>query len=86
MSVFKSFQPQSDLIQATDDGRVQEPISDHDAALLRQYKRFLMTHGLIESLWCQMCAALEQPEGLRASVMDAGIDLECRCTVRRHRG
>lgn len=85
-SDFRSFRPQSDLMQMTDDGRVNEPLTDTDAELLRRYKRFLMKHGLIESLWCHMCAALDQPEGLRASVMDAAIDLECRCTVRRHRG
>lgn len=70
----------------TGDGRVFEPFTDADAAMLRQYKKFLSKYGLKESLWCQMCAALEQPEGLRASVMDAAIDMECRCTVRRHRG
>lgn len=85
MNEFRSFRS-ADLMQATGDGRVSEPISESDAELLRQYKRFLMKHGLNESLWCHMCAALEQPEGLRASVMDAKIDLECRCTVRRYRG
>lgn len=84
-SEFRLFQ-NADLMQVTNDGRVNEPLSDTDAELLRRYKRFLMKHGLVESLWCQMCAALEQPEGLRASVMDGAIDMECRCTVRRHRG
>lgn len=73
-------------ITETADGRVLEPFTDADALMLRQYKKLLMKYGLKESLWCQMCAALEQPEGLRASVMDDKIDIECRCTVRRHRG
>lgn len=82
---FRSFRP-SDVLQMTSDGRVNEPLTDADAELLRRYKRFMLKHGLVESLWCQMCEALDQPEGLRASVMDDRIDLECRCTVRRYRG
>lgn len=73
-------------MQMTSDGRTNEPLTEQDAELLRQYKRFLLKHGLVESLWCHLCAALEQQEGLRASVMDAKIDMECRCTVRRYRG
>lgn len=87
MNEFRSFQNQSpDLIQVSDDGRVSEPISEREAEMLRAYKRFLMKHGLIESLWCHMCAELNQPEGLRACVTDGKIDFECRCTVRRYRG
>ena len=70
---------------ATDDIRV-EMFTDGDAELLRSYKKFLLHHGLTEALWCQRCAEEGRPDGLRASVSDGKIDMECRCTVRRYRG
>ncbi len=62
------------------------PMTDRDAELLRKYKRFLQTHGLRESLWCRPCEDAGRAPGLRATVTDAKIDFECRCTVRRYRG
>ncbi len=61
-------------------------IAQGDAELLRKYKKFLLKHGLKESLWCAVCAEAGRSDGLRASVMDDKIDLACRCTVRRYRG
>lgn len=66
--------------------RREAPLLDADAALLRRYKRFLMAHNLRESLWCIRCTEAGRPDGLRATVTDAKIDFECRCTVRRYRG
>lgn len=63
-----------------------EILTDADAALLREYKRFLMKHGMRESLWCMTCEEHGRPPGLKAYVTDSKIDFECRCTVRRYRG
>ena len=63
-----------------------ELLTDADAALLREYKRFLMKHGMRESLWCMRCEEHGRPPGLKAYVTDGKIDFECRCTVRRYRG
>lgn len=61
-------------------------IAQEDAELLRKYKKFLAHHRLNESLWCAKCAQEDRPDGLRASVTDERIYLECRCTVRRYTG
>lgn len=61
-------------------------IAQEDAELLRKYKKFLAHHNLKEALWCQRCEELDQPAGLRATVLDGKIDFVCRCTTRRYRG
>jgi hypothetical protein len=61
-------------------------LSQADAELLREYKKFLVKYGMRESLWCSKCEAEGRPAGLKAYVTDSKIDFECRCTVRRYRG
>ena len=61
-------------------------LSQHDAELLRKYKKFLLKYGLKEALWCLHCDEAERPPGLRATVTESTIDFACRCTVRRYRG
>lgn len=61
-------------------------IAQEDAELLRKYKKFLLQHGMRESLWCMACEEAGRPHGLKAYVTDGKIDFECRCTVRRYRG
>lgn len=61
-------------------------LSQTDAEMLRNYKKFLQKYGMRESLYCMKCDEQGLLSGLRASVMDDKIDFECRCTVRRYRG
>jgi DNA-binding sugar fermentation-stimulating protein len=61
-------------------------LSQSDAELLRKYKQFMVKYKLREALYCVHCEDAERMPGLRASVTDSKIDMECRCTVRRYRG
>lgn len=62
------------------------PISTTDAHLLRQYKKFLLAHGLKESLWCLRCEDEGREVGLRAYVTNSDIGFLCRCANRTHKG
>jgi hypothetical protein len=61
-------------------------ISDADATLLREYKKFLLRQGLREALYCQHCWSGERHDGCKAYVTDAEIAIVCRCRNRFHRG
>lgn len=62
-------------------------LSQHDAEMLRHYKKtFLERHGYRERLWCQRCAELGQSEGVRAFVTDRTISMTCRCSTRHYNG
>lgn len=62
------------------------PISVGDAHLLRQYKKFLLAHGLKEALHCLRCEEQERESGMRAYVTATEIGMICRCANRTHRG
>lgn len=65
----------------------QRQLSQHDAEMLRAYKKtFLERHGYKERLWCQKCAQSERDEGVRAFVLDNKIGISCRCTERHYTG
>lgn len=62
------------------------PISLMDAQLLRQYKKFLLAHGLQEALHCLWCEEEERESGVRAYVTESAINVTCRCASREHKG
>lgn len=61
-------------------------LSETDARLLRLYKKFLTRLNLKEGLYCRQCEDRDDHPGVRASVTDSKIDINCRCTTRRYRG
>lgn len=61
-------------------------MTDDDARLLRNYKKFLLKLHLKELLYCRKCDEHGDHPGVRASVTDSKIDVQCRCTTRRYRG
>ena len=61
-------------------------LSDADATLLREYKKFLQRNGLREALFCNACWSGERSDGCEAHVTSADILIKCRCKVRMHRG
>lgn len=57
------------------------------ARMLRAYKRRILEPLVLkEKLYCTKCAEMELPEGVRAFVSEAGIEIRCRCTVRQFKG
>jgi hypothetical protein len=69
-----------------DDELPVTPITPEEARLLREYKKFLMRHGLREALYCSNCWQGEKEDGCKAFVTDADILIACRCTMRVHKG
>jgi hypothetical protein len=61
-------------------------LSDDDARLLREYKKFLQRHGLRETLYCNTCFEGNLNDGLRAFVTDGQILFECRHRMLFHQG
>lgn len=61
-------------------------LSDADAALLREYKKFLMRYHLREALYCNDCFAGEMSDGTEAQVTNSDIMIKCRCKLRLHQG
>jgi hypothetical protein len=61
-------------------------ISDEDARLLREYKKFLQKHGLREALYCTNCWEGQKHDGCEAYVTSSRIMIKCRCRNRYHQG
>ncbi len=61
-------------------------LSDADAHLLREYKKFLQRNGLREALYCSHCWSGQREDGCEAHVTAADILIKCRCKVRIHKG
>ena len=62
-------------------------ILDHnEAQLLRNYKKFLMKHGMREAVYCNDCWEGNRDDGMRAFVTDSQILFECRCRSLFHQG
>ena len=53
-------------------------LTTDEARLLREYKKFLMTHGLREAVYCNECFSGNLSDGMRAHVTDGQILFECR--------
>ena len=53
-------------------------LSAEDAALLRQYKKFLHRYALRSATYCNHCFEGNLNDGMRAFVRDDQILLECR--------
>lgn len=50
-----------------------------DAALLREYRKFLERQGLREALFCEKCWNRNLEDGTRAHVTPSSVMIECRC-------
>ena len=62
-------------------------LTDEEARLLRQYKKFLTAHGFREGLFCNKCANVHNlDDGVRAGINDHSILIECRCQTLSHVG
>lgn len=61
-------------------------LSDGEARILREYKKFLQKHGLREALYCQNCWNGEKHDGCKAFVTDHQILIQCRCSMRFFQG
>ena len=61
-------------------------LSDADAALLREYKKFLQRNNLREALYCNSCWTGEKHDGCEAHVTNSAILIKCRCKTRVHQG
>jgi hypothetical protein len=61
-------------------------LSADDAALLRQYKKFLMKHGIREAVFCNQCFSGNLSDGMRAHTTDGQIMWECRHRMLFHQG
>lgn len=77
------------VIVAPDGSLSQIPtivISDEDAKLLREYKKFLQRQGLREALYCQHCWTGQRHDGCEAYVTASQIVIKCRCRNRFYHG
>lgn len=71
-----------------------EVLTDEEAKLLREYKKFLQRHDLREAVFCNACAMVSdiglarhgQPHGCEAFVTPTDIMIRCRCRQRFYRG
>lgn len=54
-------------------------MTTEEAKLLREYKKFLLRHGLKEALYCNSCFEQNRQDGTRAYVTPDQILIECRC-------
>jgi hypothetical protein len=61
-------------------------LSDADAGLLREYKKFLQRNYLREALYCADCWTGEREDGCEAHVTSGDILIKCRCKIRLHKG
>lgn len=61
-------------------------LSSEEASLLRQYKKFLMKHGLREAVYCNTCFDGDLDDGMRAFVRDDQILFECRHRMLFYQG
>lgn len=61
-------------------------LSDADAVLMREYKKFLLRNGLREALFCNACWTGEKHDGCEAHVTASDILIKCRCRIRIHKG
>ena len=69
-------------------GPIYMRLSMDAARLLRNYKKVLLALGMKEALRCNACYELHgaNSDGCDASVTDASIRIDCRCTKRRFIG
>lgn len=56
------------------------------AKLLRTWKRFLLSHGMLEALRCNACYEANRPDGCRAASRSSSCSIECRCTRYTYTG
>jgi hypothetical protein len=61
-------------------------LSADEARLLREYKKFLHSHGLRETLHCNTCFSGDLSDGMRDFVTDGQIMWECRHRILFHQG
>jgi len=61
-------------------------LTAEEAALLRQYKKFLAARGLREALYCNDCWSGDREDGCKAFVTDNQVGIFCRCRMRVHLG
>lgn len=61
-------------------------LSLEDAKLLREYKKFLLRHGLREALYCNNCFEHNLSHGTEAYVTPDQIVIRCRCRLRFYQG
>lgn len=61
-------------------------LSNEDARLLREYKKFLERYGLREALYCTNCWNNSLHDGCEAFVTGGQIAIKCRCKLRFYQG
>lgn len=61
-------------------------LTQQEAELLRQYKKFLLAHGMREALYCNQCFEGDLDDGMRAFVTDGQILFECRHRMLFYQG
>ena len=61
-------------------------LSIEEAKLLREYKKFLLRHGLKEALYCNACFERNLSHGTEAYVTSEQIVIKCRCRLRFYQG
>jgi hypothetical protein len=61
-------------------------LTTEEAAMLRQYKKFLAARGLREALYCNDCWDGGLSDGCRAYVTTNQVMIECRCKTRFYQG
>ena len=59
--------------------RPEQVLTSAEVQLLRLYKKFLLSHGLSEALYCNECFRENRLHGMRAAVTDNNVLMECRC-------
>ena len=68
-------------------GKPTQVLTSDEARLLREYKKFLLTHGMREALYCNDCFAGNlDHDGMRAHVTDGQIMFECRHRMLFYQG
>ena len=61
-------------------------ISDADAKLLREYKKWMQRNGYKEALYCNRCFEMNLHDGTEAWVTGDKILIKCRCRVQYYQG
>ena len=66
--------------------RQQVVFTPEEARLMREYKKLLQRHQLLEATYCAKCFEGNREDGCRAYVTADQILIECRCKVRLFQG
>lgn len=61
-------------------------LTPEQARIMREYKKVLMTLGMVQATFCGNCPRHDREDAMRGHVADGEIVLHCRCTMWVYKG